>query len=84
MQELFPVAAGALLGMVALRITTLRWRILAVVAVGVLVGVIASATSGELAESWAFVLVDTTQVILVAALTMAAGILWQRRGARTL
>jgi hypothetical protein len=34
MQELFPVAAGALLGMVALRITTLRWRILAVVAGG--------------------------------------------------
>lgn len=79
MREVFPVTAGVVLGVAALRITSLRLRMLVVALASVIVGVIASAVSGELAESPAFVLVDTAQVLIVALLVIAAVTLWQRR-----
>lgn len=79
MHEVFPVTAGAVLGVAALRITSLRLRLLVVALASVVVGVIASAVSGELAESPAFILVDTVQVLVVALLVIAVVTLWQRR-----
>jgi len=79
MHEVFPVAAGAVLGVAALRIADVRWRFLVLVLASIAVGAIASAVSGELRESWAFVLVDAAQVLLVALLTGAAVTGWQRR-----
>ncbi len=79
MNEVFPVVAGAVIGVLALRIAAFRLRLLVIAVASVVVGVIASAVSGELAESPLFILVDTAQVLIVALLAGAAVALWQRR-----
>jgi MYXO-CTERM domain-containing protein len=81
MQELFPVLAGALVGVAALSIAARRWRVVAIVAASAVIGLVASAVSGELAANWAFLLVDTAQVLVAALLMLAAATLWQRRRA---
>jgi len=82
MTEVFPVVAGVLLGIAAQRIASMRWRMAVIAAASVLIGWVASAVSGELAESWLFILVDTAQVLVVALLTGVAVRMWRRRGAR--
>jgi hypothetical protein len=47
------------------------------------VGVGVAALSGELAESWAFVLFDIAQVALAAVCTAYLAIAWRRRRSMT-
>ena len=81
MEEVFPVAAGILLGLVTYRLrATLRAVALALVSVGV--GALAAWLSGELAVSWVYLLIDTAQVGAAAVMTAFAVAAWRRRRAR--
>ncbi len=62
MQEIFPVAAGAIVGGLVLLIKT-QWLRAAAFVVGCLVfGFLASWLSGELEESWGFLSIDMALV----------------------
>lgn len=58
MQELFPVVGGAIIGGLVLLIRNIPLRIVAFILGCLLVGVAASALSGELEESFNFISVD--------------------------
>src|SRR5262249_6781737 len=78
MEEIFPVGAGVLLGLV------IGWGIPArlrgwLLAIGSLViGALASWISGELAVSWLYVLIDVGQVLLAGALSWVLVLRWRR------
>ena len=82
MAEVFPVMMGALIGAAVQFLAPARLRIAALLVLGTVAGVAASALSGELEISVGFILIDVGQVALIGALTMAAIALWQRRSAR--
>jgi hypothetical protein len=67
MQEVFPVVAGVIVALGCRRLLPVRLRRAVLAVAAVVLGVMASALSGELAESWAFVLVDVAQVVLAIA-----------------
>jgi hypothetical protein len=81
MYELIPIFAGITAGLVALRFEGGRARAFVVVAVALVAGVAASVLSGEISESWAFVLWDTAQALVAGALTLAAAAALERRRA---
>jgi len=81
--EIFPVVAGAAVGAGVLRLTAGRLRIAALIAFCVLVGLAASAISGELALSWGFVPVDVVEALVAGSLTLGLLTAWQRGTART-
>ncbi|MEZ4523547.1 MAG: hypothetical protein R3A46_18165 [Thermomicrobiales bacterium] len=70
MGEIFPIAAGIALGMVALRIMDVRLRAATIAVMSVVFGVIATAISGEALISWAFVLIDIPLVLVAALATV--------------
>ena len=69
--EVFPVVAGVLVGLIALRIANVRLRTFAYVALSVVFGVIATTISGEFAVSWGFLLIDIPLVMLAGVATVA-------------
>jgi hypothetical protein len=71
MHEVFPVLAGIAVAGLALRVNGLKMRLAVLVGLSLVLGVVASAISGELALSWGFVSVDTALVLLGAATTTA-------------
>jgi hypothetical protein len=77
-QEVFPVAMGAVIGIAVQSLAASRLRIPLMAALSVLAGVAAAALAGEIEVSPAFILVDIGQVMIVAALAMAATAMWQR------
>jgi hypothetical protein len=84
MEEVFPVLAGIAVGLVTHRASPLWLRAVIVAVLGVAFGALASWVSGELAVSWAYILVDTAQVVVVAVMTAVLVSVWQRRRARRL
>mgnify|MGYP001332608796 FL=1 len=70
MHEIFPVVAGVLVGVIAMRIASLQVRTIVIALLSVPFGVAASAVSGELALSWEFVLVDIPLVAISALATV--------------
>ena len=68
MGEVFPVVAGAIIGMIASRIAALRLRWIVAGLLTLAAGFGATFFSGEAEESWAFVLVDIGIVAIVAAI----------------
>ena len=79
MQEVFPLAAGALIGLLVLWIRGPRLRAIALVVLCLLFGTLASFISGELAVSAAFISVDTVLVFVGALAAIAAATWWRRR-----
>jgi hypothetical protein len=79
MHEIFPVTAGAVLGLSIGRIRNalLQWLTLLVLAVAI--GLTASLISGEVELSLGFIPVDVAQVLVVALLARALTVVWQRR-----
>ncbi len=71
MHEVLPVALGALTGLGTPLLVRGRTAWVVLTALSLIIGVIASAVSGELALSWGFVPVDAVQSLLAAAVTMA-------------
>ncbi len=68
--EAIPISAGVILAFIFARYRPsserLKWIITAVVAIAV--GFTASILSGEIHESWAFVILDTAQAVLAMVL----------------
>jgi hypothetical protein len=80
MQEIVPLAAGVVITLLVQRFgTSPRSNIIALLVASVVIGAIASFVSGELFESWVFLVIDTGLVLLSAGLTLAGVALWQRR-----
>lgn len=79
MEEVFPVLAGVVVGLVTGSVRLVWLRILLLVLAGIVFGVTASLISGELATSWIYLLIDTAEVIVVAAMTIVGMTAWRRR-----
>ena len=82
MDEVFPVLAGIVLGLVLQPLRSARARGVALAIGGPVLGAVASWISGELAVSWVYALIDAVQVLAVAILTVLAVGAWRRRGLR--
>jgi uncharacterized membrane protein YeaQ/YmgE (transglycosylase-associated protein family) len=85
MDEVFPVLAGVIVGLVVPTVVSsssnVRWIVLVVLSV--VLGVVASWISGELAISAAYLLIDIAQVLGAAiATTVLVGVWRRRRSAR--
>ncbi|MCX7623541.1 MAG: hypothetical protein N2Z82_07325 [Thermomicrobium sp.] len=66
MGEILPISAGVVVGLICWRISSVRARTVALVLLSVLFGALASLLTGELAATWAFLLIDIPLVFLVA------------------
>ncbi|MCM8745547.1 hypothetical protein NET03_03280 [Thermomicrobium sp. CFH 73360] len=64
--EILPITAGVVVGLICWRIASVRLRTAALVVLNVIFGTLASAINGELALTWAFLLIDIPLVFLVA------------------
>lgn len=79
MYELFPVLAGVLVGLLVWRLPNQRQRAATLVVACLAIGAVAAFVSGELFESWVFLLLDTVLALLAAGVTLAVASWWQRR-----
>ena len=83
MHEFFPLLAGVVIALVlSPREIGRRIKTVALVALSVIAGALASWVSGELSESWAYLVFDVAQVLLVAGMTTVLIAAWRRRTAR--
>ncbi len=83
MGEIFPIVAGALIGLLSSRIMAMRTRWVVSALLTLLAGGAATFLSGEAAESWAFVLVDIGLVGITAAIACGIAMLVTRRVGQT-
>jgi len=79
MNEILPVMAGAVIGLLIPYLPTLRWRVWALIVLSVGCGAAASWISGELAVSMGYVAIDAAQVSIAASLTWTLSARWRRR-----
>ena len=83
MHEFFPIVAGVV---IVLTLSSLeigpRFKTIALVALSVVIGALASWVSGELSESWVYLAFDMAQVLLVAGMTTVLVVAWRRRAER--
>ena len=82
MYELLAIAAGVLLGVVAHNLVTARSKVTTLILGSLIVGATAASLSGELLESWAYLLFDVAQVLLAAGATTVALTWWRHRPRR--
>jgi hypothetical protein len=68
--ELIPLASGVAVGLAATRFSGTLAAGTLIAAVALLAGTVASVGSGEIEESWAFLLWDTFQAVAAAVLTV--------------
>jgi hypothetical protein len=78
MEEVFPVGCGVVLGLVVAYLVSGRLRGWVLAIGSLLVGATASWITGELAESWLYLLVDVGQVLLAGGLTWILALRWRR------
>jgi hypothetical protein len=78
MTELFPVTAGVIVGLVLYRCTP-KLLLPMLVVLSMVLGLTASAISGELALGLGFIPVDVAEVLGVGLVTLALAALWERR-----
>ena len=83
MEELFPLMAGVVVGLVASRIAGVRVRLIVAAILTVVFAAAATLFSGEAAESWAFIFVDIGEVAIVAAITWGIATMVTRRVAQS-
>ena len=83
MEEVFPVAAGAVIGLLVQLVPGPRLRAAVLVALCLIVGALASFLAGELEISMAFISVDTVLVFVGALLAVGAAALYRRRSGAT-
>jgi hypothetical protein len=80
--ELLAIVAGVLTALVVQRMDAPRLRIASLVGTSIVFGALVSFVSGELFESWAYLIFDTAQVLIAGLLTMVLVSWWQRRSVR--
>jgi uncharacterized membrane protein YeaQ/YmgE (transglycosylase-associated protein family) len=77
--EIIAIACGVLIGLLVQSAATTRAKI-AVLALGsVIIGMVVSFISGELLESWAYLVFDAAQVLIAAVLTAVCVAVWRQR-----
>ena len=79
MTELFPVTAGVIVGLALYRCSMPKLRLPMLVVLSIVLGLTASAISGELALGLGFIPVDVAEVLGVGLVTLAVAALWERR-----
>lgn len=79
MQEIFPVAAGFISGLVVQKVRSPKLRTVTLVILCIIFGAIASFISGELSVSWGFLTVDAALVWLGAFVSTSLVLGWRRR-----
>ncbi len=82
MEELFPIVAGVVIGLIASRIPSVRTGVIVAAILTVIAAAAATFFSGEAGETWAFIFVDLLEVALAAAITWGLATLVARRLAR--
>jgi peptidoglycan/LPS O-acetylase OafA/YrhL len=82
MYEVFAIAAGVVLGLVAQKSANTRSKVAVLVLGSVIVGAIVSIISGELLVSWAYLAFDAVQVLLAGCATVVLVGAWRRRATR--
>jgi hypothetical protein len=82
MHELFPIVGGVLIGLLVSRLTSPLSKTAVLIVLGIAFGSLASLISGELTESWAYLVFDVAQVLIVAGVTLVAVAAWERRSRR--
>jgi peptidoglycan/LPS O-acetylase OafA/YrhL len=83
MEEVLPVAAGAVIGLLVQWVRGPRLRAAVLVLLCLVFGALASFLAGELEVSMAFISVDTVLVFVGALLAVGAVALWRRRARAT-
>ena len=79
MYEIIAIAGGVLIGLLVQNAPSTRAKI-AVMALGsVIIGMVVSFISGELLESWAYLVFDAAQVLIAAVLTAVCVAVWRQR-----
>jgi hypothetical protein len=79
MEELIPVAFGAVIGLAVQKVPSVRLRAIVLVVLCLVFGALASFINGELEVSLGFISVDTVLVFLGALAAVGAVALWHRR-----
>jgi hypothetical protein len=82
--EVFPVVAGFVAGLLVQRIRTIWLRVSALIVLCLLLGLTASYISGELAISWGFLSVDAALVWLGAAMSVVLVAGWRQWSRRSM
>ena len=83
MQELIPLAFGAVIGVAVQRVRGARLRAAVLVILCLIFGALASFINGELEVSLGFISIDTVLVFVGALVAIGAVVLWRRRAAAT-
>jgi hypothetical protein len=83
MEELFPLVAGVVVGLIASRIASTRVRLIVATVLTLVFATTATLISGEAAESWAFIIVDIGEVAIVAAIAWGIATFVARRVAQS-
>jgi len=79
MYEILAIAAGILIGLLVESVATRQVKVAALALGSVIVGAVVSFISGELRESWAYLVFDTTQVLIAAVVTTVCVAVWRQR-----
>lgn len=78
MNEIFPVSAGVLVGLVCSRVQSVRARIIIITLLSIVLGYMATVISGESAIGWEFLYADIPLVAGSAVAALAA-VQWYRK-----
>ena len=81
MEELIPIAFGAVIGLAVQKVSNLRIRAIVLVVLCLVFGALASFINGELEVSLGFISVDTVLVFRGALAAVGGVALWHRRAA---
>ena len=79
MNEILPIAAGVIIGLISLRLRPGWLRLPTLIALAAVFGVMATVVSGEAEVSWGFVSIDFALVLASALATSGLATWWQRR-----
>jgi uncharacterized membrane protein YeaQ/YmgE (transglycosylase-associated protein family) len=80
--ELLAIAAGVIVGLAAHNTDTKVAKGATLILGSITIGAVAAYVSGELLESWAFLVFDVAQVLFVSCATAVLAALWRARVTR--
>jgi len=83
MNELFPLVAGCVLGIMVAQVSSARLRVALLVILSLIAGAAATIVSGEWETSWGFLVIDVGGVLLAAVGTSMLLARWQRRPSKS-
>jgi hypothetical protein len=82
MYELLAIVAGVLTALVVQRMDAPKLKMASLVGSSIVFGALVSSVSGELLESWAYLVFNVAQVLLAGVVTMVLISWWQRGSIR--